>query len=109
MATRAPRQGRGRNRLPKNFQPIVPALTWTASIVANKLRMTLALPFNYVSIPQVTVQGVAPTAFTQISATVFDLTYAANVVTTNVVVVPANDPGIRGAAGGFLNAGTVTL
>lgn len=109
MATRAPRQGRGRIRLPKNFQPTVAALTWTAAVNATKLRITTATPYIENSLPNITVQGVLPTAFTAISATVFDLTYAASVVTTNVVIVPPNDPGIRSAQGAFLNAGTVTL
>jgi hypothetical protein len=79
------------------------------SIVATKLRVTLGQNYVYSAIPKITVQGVLPTAITSVSANVFDLTYAASVVTTNVVVVPANDPGIRSIAGGFMNAGTVTL
>ena len=110
MIKRAPRQPRHRQRLAPTFQPTVPALTWTMSIVAAKLRVTVTSPYTYGGVlPKITVQGALATAITQVSSTVFDLTYASSVVTTNVVVVPANDPGIRSMTGGFLNAGTVTL
>lgn len=110
MIKRAPRQPTHRTRLPAQFQPTTPALTWTASIVATKARLTLNLPYASNGIPVgITVQGVAPTAITQISPNVFDLTYPSSVVTTNVLVVPAGVPQVRGAAGGTLAAGTFTF
>ena len=110
MIKRAPRQSRHRTRLPASFQPTAPALTWAATIVATKARITTNLPYVINGLPSgITVQGVAPTAITQISSLVFDLTYAASVVSTNVLVVPANEPHIRGAAGGNLAAGTFTF
>jgi hypothetical protein len=110
MIKRAPRQPRHRTRLPNSFQPTVPPLTWAATIVATKARLTLNLPYSIGGLPVgITVQGVAPTAITQVSATAFDLTYAAAVVATNVLVVPAGVPQIRGAAGGTLAAGSFTF
>jgi hypothetical protein len=85
-------------------------LAWTATIVATKARLTLNLPYAISGLPVgITVQGVAPTAITQVSALVFDLTYAASVVSTNVLVVPAGVPQVRGNAGGTLAAGTFTF
>lgn len=110
MIKRAPRQGRSRGRLPANFAPSVPALTWTAAIVAGKVRVTTGLPYTLGGIPlSLKVQGVAPTAVTPVTATTFDLTYLATPVTTNVFLVGANEPNVRSASGGFLNAGTVTF
>lgn len=110
MIKRAPRQPRHSARLAPTFQPTAPALTWTATIVATKARFTLVLPFAFTGVPTgITCQGVAPTAITQVSALVFDLTYAAAVVSTNVIVVPANVPQIRGNAGGTLAAGSFTF
>lgn len=110
MLTRAPRKGRSRGRLPKTFQPAAPALTWVATLVAAKVRMTLALPYSFSGIPTgITVQGVGAIGIEQISALVFDLEYTADVVTTNVLVVPANVQEVRGQAGGCLAAGTKTF
>lgn len=110
MIKRAPRQPRHRTRLPASFQVTVPPLAWTATIVATKARLTLNLPYAISGLPVgITVQGVAPTAITQVSALVFDLTYAASVVSTNVLVVPAGVPQVRGNAGGTLAAGTFTF
>lgn len=110
MIGRGPKTQRSRNRLPKNFQGQVPASSWTAAINATKIRITTDLPSVISGIPVgITCQGVAPTAITQISATVFDLTYAAAVIATNVMVIPANTPEIRNGAGGFLAAGTKTF
>jgi len=110
MIKRAPRQSRHRTRLPATYQPQVPPLTWTAAIVATKARITTNLPFTLSGLPVgITVQGIAPTAITQITPTSFDLTYAAAVVSTNVLVIPAGAPQVRGAAGGTLAAGTFTF
>lgn len=109
MGTRAPRQGRGRTRLPKNFQPTVAAITWTAAINAGNARITTNLPVSIQSLPHITVQGVNPLTITQVSSTSFDLHYTAAVVSTNVLTVPANDPGVRSSVGGFLAAGSFTF
>lgn len=110
MIKRAPRQGRSRNRLPNNFSPSVPALTWTAAIVAGKVRITTGLPYTLAGIPlSIKNQAVSPTAITPVTATTFDLTYAATPVATNVLTVGANEPNVRSASGGFLYAGTFTF
>jgi hypothetical protein len=109
MATRVPRQSRGRTRLPKTFQPIVPSVSWTASIVSSKVRLVASVSVTTNGVPKFTVQGVNPTAITIISATTFDLTYATAPVTTNVFVVDANDPAVRAANGGYLAAGQTTF
>lgn len=110
MIKRAPRQSRHRSRLPNTFQPSAPALTWAATIVAAKVRMTLVLPFSIGGVPLgIKCQGVSPTAITQVSALIFDLTYAATPVSTNVLTVAANEPNIRGNAGGNLSAGSFTF
>lgn len=109
MATRVPRQGRGRIRLPKNFQPISAAISYTASIVSGKVRVVASQSVVQSGVPHYTVQGVAPTSLTSISATTFDLGYAVTPVTTNVFVTDANDPAIRTASGAYLAAGSVTL
>jgi hypothetical protein len=110
MITRARRQPKHRTRLPANFQPSVPAVTWTAAIATLKARITTNIPVVISGLPTgMTVQGVAPTSITMISPTVFDLGYAASVVSTNVLIIDANDPNVRAATGGFLNAGTFTF
>lgn len=110
MIKRAPRQGRSRGRLPNNYSPTVPALTWTAAIVGGKVRVTTGLPYTLGGLPlTLKVQAVSPTAVTAVTATTFDLTYAATPIATNVFTVGANEPNVRAATGGFLNAGTFTF
>lgn len=109
MATRVPRQGRGRLRLPKNYQPIVPTIAFTASIVSGKVRVVAAATVTQSGIPAFTVQGIKPTSITTISGTTFDLGYAVTPVTSNTFIVDANDPQIRTANGGYLAPGSVTL
>lgn len=110
MIKRAPRQPRSRTRLPAGYSVTAAALTWTASIVATKARIVLNLPYASSGLPTgITVQGQPPTSITQVNAVTFDLGYAASVVTTNVLVVPQNVQQIRGAAGGYLSAGTFTF
>lgn len=109
MATRVPRQGRGRVRLPKNYQPIVPTVSYTASIVSGKVRVVASTAVTQSGIPAYTVQGVRPTSITSINSTTFDLGYAATPVTGNTFITDANDPQVRTANGGYLAPGSVTL
>lgn len=110
MIKRAPRAPRNRTRLPNNFQPTVPAMTWTAAISAGDALITTALPYTLVSLPLgIKVQSVSPLTITQVSTNSFKLHYAAAVVATNVIVVPANEPGIRNNTGGYLASGTFTF
>lgn len=110
MIARAPRAPRHRTRLPNTFQPQLPAITWTAAINAGNARVTTNLPTVINGLPTTfTVQGVAPLTITQISPTVFDLHYTAAVVATNVLLIPAGNPMVRGQTGGTLAAGSVTF
>jgi len=110
MIKRAPRQPRHRTRLPNSYQPAAPALTWVATLVATKARLTLNLPYANSGVPTlITNEGVGATAIEQVAANVFDLTFPTAVVATDVLVVPANVPEVRGAAGGTLSAGTHTF
>lgn len=110
MIKRAPRQPRHRTRLSPTYTPTTPATTWTASIVATKARLTTNTPVSISGVPTgILVQGIAPTAITQITPTTFDLTYAAAVVATNVLTVPAGVSQIRNAVGGGLAAGSFTF
>lgn len=110
MIKRAPRKPTHRTRLPNTYTPTSPAITWTASIVATKARLTCSLPVSISGVPTgITNEGVACTAVTQVSAQVFDLTYAAAVVSTDVLIVPAGVPQIRAASGGTLAAGQHTF
>lgn len=109
MLTRRNVKPRHTTRLAKTFQPNVPSLVSTAVINSAKVRVTVPQQYTINGIPAFTVQGVNPTAITAVSATTFDLTYAAAVVATNVFVIDANDPGVRFANGGYIAPLTVTL
>jgi len=109
MLTRRSVKPLHRTRLAKTFQPTVPSLTCTAAIVSTKVRVTTPQAYTKNGIPNFTVQGVAPTAITAVSATTFDLTYAVTPVTGNTFVIDANDPAIRFANGGYCAPLTVTL
>lgn len=85
-------------------------MTWTAAITTGDVTVTTSLPYVFVSLPLgMKVQGASPISITQISPTSFKLHYTATVITTNVLVVPANEPGIRNNTGGYLASGTVTF
>lgn len=110
MMNRTPKQSRGRTRLAPSFQPTVPALAWTATIVATKARLSLNLPFALSGIPvTITNDGEPCTAITPIDAITIDLEFTTAVVPTDVLSVPAGVPEVRGAAGGTLAAGDFTF
>lgn len=82
----------------------------TCSIVATKARLTFTQPVQAIDLPlSITCQGLPPTAFTQVSPVIIDLDYAADVVATNVLVIPGNVPEIRTASGGYVAAQTHTF
>lgn len=112
MITR-PRPKTHRNRQALRGVDYLPgaSIIATAAINATKARLTFAAPVVVTGLPvEITRQAAGsgpqlpPTAFTVISPTVLDLTYAASVVATDVLTVPANVPEIRGVAGGFVAA-----
>lgn len=91
-------------------------ITSTAAIVATKARITFAAPVVVTGLPVgITRQAagagaqLAPTAYTVINATTLDMTYAAAVVATDKLTIPANVPQIRGVAGGFVAASVTTF
>jgi hypothetical protein len=110
------RFNRNRRSLPGVFFPAGSAIIAAITIVAGKARLTLSAPVSVAGLPvEITRQAAGagpqllPTAVTIISPTVFDLTYAAAVVATDVITIPANVPLVRGYTGGALQATTVTL
>lgn len=116
MIKRATRHTPNRTRLPVQQQPPGVAVSLSFSIVATKCRITTNVPVVVRDLPLgITRQAggagaqLLPTAVTQVSATSFDLTYAASVVATDVVTVPANVQEVRGQAGGFLAAAVHTF
>lgn len=116
MIKRPARHNRNRTRLPVQQQPPGSQLTEVFSIAAGKARIVTNAPMIVRALPLgITRQAAGagpqllPTAVEQIDATTFDLTYAASVVATDVLTVPANVQEVRGQAGGFLSAATWTF
>ena len=84
--------------------------TATAALSTGKAVLTFGTAVIVKTLPaSVTVQGVAPTAFTQDSPTQITLTYAAPVVTGNVLNWPANVAEVRTRDGGYIAAFTHTF
>ena len=82
----------------------------TATLSTGKVVLTFGAPVIVQSVPaSVTVQGIAPTAYTQDSPTQVTLTYAAPVVTGNVLNWPANVAEVRTRDGGYIAAFTHTF
>lgn len=116
MIKRPARHTPNRTRLPQSQQPPGTAIACTFAINAGKCRITTALPCVVRSLPLgITRQAggagaqLLPTAVVQNSATEFDLTYAAAVVATDKITIPAGVQEIRGTAGGFLAAAVHTF
>lgn len=104
MIRRPNRHTRNRASTDPSNRPTGGNVGGTFSVVATKLRVAVNGPVSLNGIPQITVQGVLPTAVTIVNPTTFDLTYAAAVVVTNAYAVPSNDPAIRTSTGGYLSA-----
>ena len=86
------------------------------TISATKARLSFASPVVVSGLPAgITRQAAGagpqllPTAFTVVDAQTLDLTYAASVVATDIVTVPANVAEIRGTAGGQVAATVKTF
>lgn len=116
MIKRAARHTPNRTRLPVQQQPPGSAVAITFSIDSGNARLTLDAPSIVRSLPLgITRQAAGagpqllPTAVNQVSPTVFDLTYAAAVVATDVLTVPGGVQEVRGTAGGFLTAAVHTF
>lgn len=87
-----------------------------ATISTAKARLTFNAPIVITALPLTITRQAAgsgpqlpPTAYTVVSPTVIDLTYAASVVATDKLTIPANVPQIRGVAGGYVAASVTTF
>lgn len=116
MIKRPPRHQRNRTRLTISNAPPGAQITPSFAISAGKARITTSAPVVVQSIPlTITRQAggagaqLLPTAVTVVNSTTFDLTYAAAVVATDVLTIPANVQEVRGTAGGFLAAAVHTF
>ena len=117
MLTR-PRPSRLRNRQALRGVDTLPgaSIGSTAAINVAKARITFAAPVVVTGLPlgitrQASGAGaqLAPTAYTVISPTVLDLTYADAVVATDKLLIPANVPQVRGVAGGYVQSSVTTF
>lgn len=90
-------------------------MTAVLTVVSNKLRVTLPQQVSADGLPHYAATGGAhsgtayPTAITQVSSTVFDLTYAAVVAAANVITIPSRDPCFRGRDGAYVGPQIKTL
>src|SRR5256885_58610 len=91
---------RNRTRFDPSNVPAGADATATLAIVTGKVVMTLSVACSLKGIPQVFVQGVAPTAAVMLSPSSCQLTYAAPPVAGNAYVVPGRDPALRTRNGG---------
>ena len=116
MIRRPYRHQRARSQFSPNQAPPPPSIAAAFSLVANKCRLTFpgavvvsSLPVGITRQAAGAVPQLLPTAFTIIDAQTVDLTYAANVVATDVVTIPANVQQIRSTAGGYPAAAVHTF
>lgn len=117
MIRRPPRHTKNRTRLTVQQQPPgagVAVTTWALN--TGKVDITFAAPVVLRALPtQITRQAAGagpqllPTAAVQLSATQIELTYAASVVATDIITIPAGVTAVRGVAGGFLAAAVHTF
>lgn len=111
MIRRPPRHTPNRTRLRVQNTPPGSPLSITWSISAGKAVLTFSGPVVLQSLPLgITRQAAGagpqllPTAATQTASNQIQLTYAAAVVATDIVTVPAGVTEVRGTAGGFIGA-----
>lgn len=106
-----------RRRFWPPFPTVQTIITYTiAAGTGNKLRLTFSAPVSVPSIPtfrridETLANLPNPTAYTVVSPTVVDFTYAADPTGTNCIGFFAdNDPNIRGTTGGFVSAQPVAF
>jgi hypothetical protein len=102
QATKTHRRNRGRFD-PSNV-PVGSEATPTLAIVAGKVVVSLSVACSLSGIPQVLVQGVAPTAAVMLTPSACQLTYAAVPAAGNAYIVPGRDPALRTRNGGYVAA-----
>lgn len=106
---------RKRKQADPSNKPTAPDFAATPTVVANKLRLTMPAPLSATGLPACTLTGGAhtgselPTAKTQVSLLVWDLTYAHNVAAGDALVYPSKDPCFRNSNGGYVQPITKTL
>ena len=101
---------RNRNALDRSNVPAGTSAAVTSSIVASKWRLVFDNPVLVKALPtDFTVNGAAPTAYTQDSPTQVTLTYAVSVATGQHWVVPVNSPNIRTPRGGYVASAAGTF
>jgi hypothetical protein len=110
MIRQQSRNRRNRRALRPELGPAVVNATSVATIVAGKARLTFSVPVICRATPfRVTSDGNPCTGFTQVSATVIDLSFAAPPVATDVLIVPPGVQEFRTRSGGGVDASTTTF
>ena len=116
MIRRPYRHQRSRSQTTQARLPGLPAVAVTLSIHTGNARLSFASPVVLNGLPvSITRQAagagpqLAPTSAAQVDALTIDLTYAAAVVATDIVTVPANVPEIHGVTGGNVAATAMTF
>jgi Na+/serine symporter len=116
MIRRPYRHQRARSQFTPNQAPPARAISVTLTINATKLRIVTDSPVVVSAIPLgITRQAagagpqLAPTAVTAVDAQTVDVTYAASLVVTDIITIPANVAEIRGTAGGYLASAKKTF
>lgn len=116
MIKRPSRHTPNRTRLPVQQQPPGVGIVSVATISTGNARITCDGPVVVRILPIAITRQAAgagpqllPTAFNQVASNIFDLTYAAAVVATDVLTIPAGVQDVRGVTGGFLAASQTTF
>jgi len=116
MIKRHPRHQRSRTAVLPNNRPPGAGIGTTFSISSAKALLTFDSPVIVNDLPnEITRQAAGagpqllPIDFDQTSPTTLLLTYAASVVATDKLTIPASVPEVRGTAGGFLAAAVHTF
>lgn len=116
MIRRPYRHQRSRSQMSPSQMPPGAAIVATMTIANNKARLAFSAPVVVSSLPLAITRQAAgagpqlpPTAFSVVDPSTLDLTYAANVVATDILTIPGNVPEIVGNAGGRVAAAKHTF
>jgi hypothetical protein len=104
MVRQTKKSRRNRNRFDPSNTPAGSDASATLAIVTGKVVVTLSVACSLSGIPQILVQGVAPTAAVMLTPSSCQLTYAVAPVAGNSYVVPGRDPALRTRNGGYVAA-----
>ena len=94
-----------------NVPPMVAPITVTNMVVStNKLTVTFDQVVGLEGVPQyMTELAPTPVSATKTGPTTVEITYSATIAAALAVIVPFEDPAVRNASGGFVNAGERAL